>query len=159
MSQPFSSSGPHQGPHTSESRAGVPRPPEASAAGPQPVLPPDDILQIDDDPDPGVLSPRLPATLVSWPDRSPAPHDTAPPAGPEDDILEIVPEPQDAMLEAVSQAEDEIPEAIPASELSADGPCPAPRLDRPPRGRRLVKNDLPAAASLTPQQRLLLLDV
>jgi transposase InsO family protein len=97
--------------------------------------------------------------LVSLPPQPPAPHDAAPPAGAADDILEVVPDPEDDILEVLPEAEDEVREVVPESDRPADGPCPTPRLDSPPRGRRLVKNDPPAAASLTPQQRLLLLDV
>ncbi len=157
MSEPFSSSGPNPGPHTSESRAGVPRPPAPHAAGQHPVAPPDDILLVEG-PDSDVPCPRLPATLVSMPGWPPAPHAAAP-AGTEGDILEVIPEPQDDILEVVPEAEDEVREVVPESDQPADGPCPTPRLDSPTRGRRLVKNDPPAAANLTPQQRLLLLDV
>jgi transposase InsO family protein len=136
MSQPFASPGPNPGQQPHRSPAGVPRPPAADAAALDPLCPLDDPIEIVPEPSP------LPApTAAGTP-----PQHAAPPSATEDDLLDVVPD-------------DDPLEVVPEPEPSADGAGPAPRLDRPRRGRRLVQGPPPAATPLTPQQRLLLLDI
>jgi transposase InsO family protein len=135
MSQPFSSPDPSQGPHPQDPWAGVPRP-AADAAGPQDLDPADDFLEIVEDPSAAVrLSPP-----DAHPPSAPLGHDPShdgPSSSGGDDLLEIIDDPP----------------------VDPPFPSPVPRLDAPRRGRRLVKPQPSAPATLTPQQRLLLLDI
>ena len=132
MSQPFASPGPNPGAQPHDQRAGVPRPPEP----PSPLPPLDEPVGIVAEPGPLPASPSAAARLQHAP--SPGEND--------DDILEVAPD-------------GDILEVAPDDEPPADFACSPPRLDRPRRGRRLVKDPPPAPNHLTPQQRLLLLDI
>ena len=128
-------------------------PPQAVPATSNPQAAPAGAGEADD----GAERGRSPSAAQAAASPAPAAHSAPPPAP--------LPQPAVSDPEQLAEAdgidaEPEPPWVLPDVDPDLDplGP-PLPRLGQPPRGRRLVKKDPAPAPAITPQQRLLLLDI